>query len=131
LLGSFGNDGGAGSSFEAGGGVEFLTRTGLGGRITGSWLVSGDDFAFDAGVVWQFDRTADRAWYLTAGLASLLLVPYEGSILDANVIMGLAGSVGVSGTPDAFGLGVEVRAGLYEGLLVTLGARLFAHFGPL
>ena len=131
LLGSLGNDGGAGTSWEAGGGVEFIAGTGLGGRLTGSWLVSGDDFAFDAGLVWQFDRTSDRAWYLSGGLAGLLFVPYAGSIGDANVIMGLAGSVGVSGPPDAFGLGVEVRAGLYEGPIFTLGARLFMHIGPL
>ena len=75
MLGSLGNDGGAGTSWEAGGGVEFIAGTGLGGRLTGSWLVSGDDFAFDAGLVWQFDRTSDRAWYLSGDSQVCSLFP--------------------------------------------------------
>jgi hypothetical protein len=45
---------------------------------------------------------------------------------------GSSGSgIGLSGTPDGFGLAPEIRLGYYSDVILTLGARLYVHFGPL
>lgn len=124
-------DGGAGTGWEVGGGFDFVTRTGQGGRLTVSRWVNSPAYFVDAGFLWQWDRNDDRAWYLSVGPSGILDVPYEGSISDSNLILGIGMAAGVSGTPNGFGLAPEFRAGLYQGPLLYLGARLYLHFGPL
>lgn len=125
-----GYDGGASGSWELGAGIEFVAPTLLGGRLTMATWPGDDLFQVDLGVLKQWARTPERAWYATGGL-SVFLDDLFDEFGDPNPIFGVSGTLGLSGTPDGFGLAPEIRLGVYEGVLLMAGARLHVHFGPL
>jgi hypothetical protein len=126
------SDAGAGASWSAGLGTEFITHTNLGGRLlAATWLPEPLDVVWiDAGIVWQWDRSESRAWYLSAGPSAVIDFS-DWEYDDTDVYWGLSAAVGLSGTPDGFGLAPEIRLGYYSDGILTLGARLYVHFGPL
>lgn len=125
-----GYDGGASGSWELGAGIEFVGPTLLGGRFTVATWPGDDLFQVDLGVLKQWGRTPERAWYATGGL-SVFLDDLFDEFGDPDPIFGVSGALGLSGTPDGFGLAPEIRFGVYEGVLLMAGARLYVHVGPL
>ncbi len=125
-----GYDGGASGSWELGAGIEFVESSRLGVRLTAATWPGDALYQVDLGLLKQWGRTPERAWYATGGL-SVFLDDLFDDFGDTNWIFGISGAIGLSGTPDGFGLAPEIRFGIYEGLLLMAGARLYVHIGPL
>ena len=125
-----GYDGGVSGSWELGAGIEFVELSRLGVRLTAAAWPGDELYQVDLGLLKQWGRTPERAWYATGGL-SVFLDDLFDDFGDTNWIFGISGAIGLSGTPDGFGLAPEIRLGIYEGLLLMAGARLYVHIGPL
>jgi hypothetical protein len=125
-------DVGAGATWLAGGGIQFIAPSNFGGRLLASgWIEGGfDTFTIDADLVWQWSRNESRAWYLAGGPSVILDLPRDGYD-DADVYGGVHAALGLAGTPGGFGLAPELRIGLYSKSVIMIGARLYVNFGPL
>jgi len=130
LVALTGYDGGASGSWELGAGIDFVGPSGLGGRLTVATWPGDELYQVDLGLLKQWGRTPQRTWYASGGL-SLFLDDLFDDFGDTDWIFGISGAIGLSGTPDGFGLAPEIRLGIYEGLLLMAGARLYVHVGPL